>query len=82
MGQAFTPDERKYIQAIGDYKSKKISYSKFLDITLPLRDVSQRIKDTHTMTGRKFTQPYKKKGGRIKMRGGGSVQKQLTYRIR
>jgi hypothetical protein len=78
---AFTSDEIKYMKAISDYRSKKISYSTFLDRTIPLKDVSRRIKDSHTMTGRKFTPQYNK-GGRIKMRGGGAVQKQLTYRIR
>jgi|TARA_R100001460_G_scaffold61808_2_gene101961 hypothetical protein len=78
---AFTSDEIKYMNAISDYRSKKISYSTFLDRTIPLKDVSRRIKDSHTMTGRKFTQPYKKKGGRIGMRGGGIVQKKLTYKV-
>ena len=78
---AFSSDELKYMKAIADYRAKKISYSDFIDITLPLRNVRSHIKDSHTMTGRKFSPRYKK-GGRIKMRGGGAVQKQLTYRIR
>ena len=78
---AFSSDELKYMKAIADYRSKKISYSDFIDITLPLRNIRRHIKDSHTMTGRKFSPRYKK-GGRIKMRGGGAVQKQLTYRIR
>tara|TARA_R100001460_G_scaffold53866_1_gene93054 strand:- start:732 stop:974 length:243 start_codon:yes stop_codon:yes gene_type:complete len=78
---AFSSDEIKYMKAIADYRAKKISYSDFLDQTIKLRDVRRHIKDSHTMTGRKFSPMYKK-GGRIKMRGGGAVQKQLTYRIR
>ena len=78
---AFSSDELKYMKAIADYRAKKISYSDFLDKTIKLRDIRRHIKDSHTMTGRKFSPGYKK-GGRIKMRGGGAVQKQLTYRIR
>ena len=77
----FTSDEIKYMKAISDYRAKKISYSDFLDQTIKLRNIRRHIKDSHTMTGRKFSPRYKK-GGRIKMRGGGAVQKQLTYRIR
>ena len=79
---AFTSDERKYIKAIGDYRSKKIDYSKFIKTTLPL-DVSNRVRETHTITGRKFlgTPKYKKGGKMSKMRGGGIVQKKLTYRV-
>ena len=79
---AFTPDERKYIKAIGDYRSKKIDYSKFIKTTLPL-DVSNRVRETHTITGRKFlgTPKYKKGGKMSKMRGAGIVQKKLTYRV-
>ena len=34
--QAYTGDERKYIKAIDDFTTKKISYSQFLDRTIPL----------------------------------------------
>ena len=72
----FTSDEIKYMNAISDYRSKKISYSKFLDRTIQLKDVSRRIKESNTMTGRKYTQQTKKKGGKKKMRGGDAVEKQ------
>ena len=39
--QAYTGDERKYIKAIDDYTSKKITYSQFLDRTIPLKDVGR-----------------------------------------
>ena len=82
MGAAFSSDEQKYIKAIGDYKSKKIDYLTFIRTTLPL-DVSNRVRETHTITGRKFlgTPKYKKGGKMNKMRGGGIVQKKLTYRV-
>jgi len=51
--QAYTGDERKYIKAIDDFTSKKISYSQFLDRTIPLKDVSRRVRDTFTVTGKK-----------------------------
>tara|TARA_B100000927_G_C16395905_1_gene441299 strand:+ start:623 stop:925 length:303 start_codon:yes stop_codon:yes gene_type:complete len=52
--QAYTGDERKYIKAIDDYTTKKISYSQFLDRTIPLKDVSRRVRDTFTVTGKKL----------------------------
>ncbi len=52
--QAYTGDERKYIKAIDDFTTKKISYSQFLDRTIPLKDVSRRVKDTFTVTGKKL----------------------------
>ena len=42
MGQAYNSDERKYIKAIDDYTSKRITYSQFLDKTIPLKNVSRR----------------------------------------
>ena len=54
MGQAYNSDERKYIKAIGDYTSKKITYSQFLDKTMPLKNVSRRVRDTFTVTGKKL----------------------------
>lgn len=71
---AFSSDEIKYMKAIADYRAKKISYSDFLDQTIKLRDIRRHIKDSHTMTGRKFSPRYKK-GGRIKMNSGGSPKK-------
>ena len=52
--QAYTGDERKYIKAIDDFTTKKISYSQFLDRTIPLKDVSRRVRDTFTVTGKKL----------------------------
>ena len=77
MGAAFTPDEVKYIKAIGDYNSKKIAHlPELMRIILPLKDVSRRVKDNYTVKNRK-------KGGKVqKMRGGGIVRKKLTYKIR
>ena len=71
---AFTSDEIKYMKAIADYRAKKISYSDFIDITLPLRNIRRHIKDSHTMTGRKFSPRYNK-GGKVKMSSGGSPKK-------
>ena len=71
---AFSSDELKYMKAIADYRAKKISYSDFLDITLKLRDIRRHIKDSHTMTGRKFSPRYNK-GGKVKMSSGGSPKK-------
>tara|TARA_B100001939_G_C16882700_1_gene591689 strand:- start:614 stop:916 length:303 start_codon:yes stop_codon:yes gene_type:complete len=65
--QAYTGDERKYIKAIDDYTSKKITYSQFLDRTIPLKDVSRRVRDTFTVTGKKlqgFPVGYDK-GGKV-----------------
>lgn len=52
--QAYTGDERKYIKAIDDFTTKKISYSQFLDRTIPLKDVSRRVRDTFTVTGKQL----------------------------
>ena len=54
MGQAYNSDERKYIKAIDDYTSKRITYSQFLDKTIPLKNVSRRVRDTFTVTGKKL----------------------------
>ena len=65
--QAYTGDERKYIKAIDDFTTKKISYSQFLDRTIPLKDVSRRVRDTFTVTGKKLQGlPYGyDKGGKV-----------------
>lgn len=54
MGNPYTSDERKYIKAIGDYRSGKLQLIDFFKKTRHLRDVSNRVRETHTVTGHKY----------------------------
>ena len=73
MGQAYNSDERKYIKAIDDYTSKRITYSQFLDKTIPLKNVSRGFPVGYDKGGKVEKNSVNLKGKRFIARGCGAV---------